>query len=133
MKQNKRHIYGLNDQLTFGKHKGQTIRQILQSDSNYLLWCVEKLDRFAMSDEAWDYAISLNKQFATMRPKPTTYKSVDIVEQTMTDGIEVLAHYPWRDVTKAKENFLKRMHQMAEDTIIVVEKQTFSPVQLTLF
>lgn len=133
MKQNKRHIYGLNDQLTFGKHKGQTIRQILQSDSNYLLWCVEKLNRFAMSDEAWDYAISLNKQFATMRPKPTTYKSVDIVERTMTDGIEVLAHYPWRDVTKAKENFLKRMHQMAEDTIIVVEKQTFSPVQLTLF
>lgn len=133
MKQSKRHIYGLNDQLTFGKHKGQTIRQILQIDSNYLLWCVEKLDRFAMSDEAWDYAISMNHKFSAMRSKPTTYKSVDIVEQTMTDGIEILAHYPWRDVTKAKENFLKRMHQMAEDAIIVVEKQTFSPVQLTLF
>lgn len=125
--------YQLTDKLPFGKHKGQTIRQILQIDSNYLLWCVEKLDRFAMSDEAWDYAISMNHKFSAIRSKPTTYKSVDIVEQTMTDGIEVLAHYPWRDVTKAKENFLKRMHQMAEDTIIVVEKQTFSPVQLTLF
>lgn len=133
MKQNKRHIYGLNDQLTFGKHKGQTIRQILQSDSNYLLWCVEKMDRFAMSDEAWDYAISLNKQFATMQPKPTTYKSVDIVERTMTDSIEVLAHYPWRDMSKAREKFMKHMHKMAEDAILVAGDKTITPVQLTLF
>lgn len=125
--------YQLTDKLPFGKYKGQTIRQILQNDSNYLLWCVEKLDRFAMSDEAWDYAISLNKQFATMRPKPTTYKSVDIVERTMTDGIEVLAHYPWRDMSKAREKFMKHMRQMAEDTILVAEDKTITPVQLTLF
>ena len=126
-------IYQLTNQLTFGKHKGQTIRQILQSDSNYLLWCVEKMDRFAMSDEAWDYAISLNKQFAAMRPKPTTYESVGIVEQTMTDGIEVLAHYPWRDMSKAREKFMKHMRQMAEDAILVAEDKTITPVQLTLF
>lgn len=125
--------YQLTDKLPFGKHKGQTIRQVLQSDSSYLLWCVEKLDRFAMSDEAWDYAISLNKQFATMRPKPTTYKSVDIVERTMTDGIEVLAHYPWRDMSKVREKFMKHMRQMAEDAILVAEDKTITPVQLTLF
>ena len=125
--------YQLTDKLPFGKHKGQTIRQILQCDSNYLLWCVEKLDRFAMSDEAWDYAVSLNNQFATMRPKPTTYNSVDIVEQIMTDGIEILAHYPWRDMSKARENFMKHMRQMAEDAILVAEEKTITLVQLTLF
>ena len=125
--------YQLTDKLPFGKHKGQTIRQILKSDSSYLLWCVEKLDRFAMSDEAWDCAISLNNQFAAMRPKPTTYDSVGIVEQTMTDGIEVLAHYPWRDMAKARENFLKQMHQIAEEAILVVEHQAIKPIQLTLF
>jgi hypothetical protein len=125
--------YKLTDKLPFGKHKGQTIRQVLQSDPSYILWCVEKLDRFAMSDEAWDYAISINEQFATMRPKPTTYKSVDIVERTMTDGIEVLAHYPWRDMSKAREKFMKHMRQMAEDTILVAEDKTITPVQLTLF
>lgn len=125
--------YNLNDKLSFGKHKGQTIRQVLQSDPSYLLWCVEKLDRFAMSDEAWDYAISMSEQFATMRPKPTTYDSVGIVEQTMTDGIEVLAHYPWRDMAKARENFLKQMHQIAEEAILVVEQQAIKPIQLTLF
>lgn len=125
--------YNLNDKLSFGKHKGQTIRQILQSDPNYLLWCVEKLDRFAMSDEAWDYAISMNKQFAAMRPKPTTYNSIGIVEQTMSDGIEILAHYPWRDVEKAKNNFLKQIHNIAEDAMLVVEQPHINPVQLTLF
>lgn len=125
--------YKLTDELPFGKHKGQTIRQVLQSDPSYILWCVEKLDRFAMSDEAWDYAISMSEQFATMRPKPTTYDSVGIVEQTMTDGIEVLAHYPWRDMAKARENFLKQMHQIAEEAILVVEHQAIKPIQLTLF
>lgn len=125
--------YQLTDKLPFGKHKGQTIYQILQNDSNYLLWCVEKLDRFAMSDEAWDYAISFNNQFATMRPKPTTYESVGIVEQTMTDGIEVLAHYPWRDTLKARKKFMKHMHKIAEDAILVVEHHAVTPIQLTLF
>lgn len=125
--------YQLTDKLPFGKHKGQTIYQILQNDSNYLLWCVEKLDCFAMSDEAWDYAISLNNQFATMRPKPTTYDSVSIVEQTMTDGVEILAHYPWRDIAKARENLLKQMHQIAEDATLIVENHAVTPIQLTLF
>lgn len=126
-------IYNLHNSLPFGKHKGQTIHQVLQSDPNYLLWCVEKLDRFAMSDEAWDYAISMNNQFAAMRPKPTTYSTVSIVEQTTTDGIEVLAHYPWRDTAKAKANFLQQLHQLAEDAMLVVDHQTITPIQLTLF
>lgn len=125
--------YKLTDKLPFGKHKGQTIRQVLQSDPSYLLWCVEKLDRFAMNEEAWDYAISMSEQFAIMRPTPTTYDSVGIVEQTITDGIEVLAHYPWRDMAKARENFLKQMHQIAEEAILVVEHQAINPIQLTLF
>lgn len=126
-------IYKLEDKLPFGKHKGHTIRQVLQSDSSYLLWCMEKLDRFAMSDEAWDYAISLNNQFAAMRPKPTTYSTISIVEQTTTDGIEVLAHYPWRDTAKAKANFLQQLHQLAEDAMLVVDHQTITPIQLKLF
>ena len=125
-------IYKLEEKLPFGKHKGKTIRQILQSDPNYLLWCAEKLDRFAMSEETWDYAISINSQFAAMRPKPTT-DFVDIVEATTADGIEVLLHYPWHDVVKAKQVFMQHLRQIAEDAILVVEYPDANPVQLTLF
>ena len=125
--------YNLTDKLPFGKHKGKTIHQILQKDPNYLLWCVEKLDGFAMSDEAWDYAISINKQWAAMRPNPTSHDAVGIVEQTLADGIEVLAHYPWRDASKAKKSFLTQLHEMAEDALLVVDRPVITPIQLTLF
>lgn len=125
--------YQLTDKLPFGKYKGQTVRQILQRAPNYLLWCIEKMENFAMSDEAWDYAISIHEQFAAMRPKPTTYNIADIVERTMTDGIEVLAHYPWRDTLKARKNFMKHMHKIAEDAILVAEHHAVTPIQLTLF
>ena len=129
----KKTTYNLDDKLPFGKNKGKTIRQIMHSDANYLQWCLEKLDRFAMSEEAWDYAVSVDSQFATMRPKPKTTSNLGIVEQTMADGIEILAHYPWRDVEKAKNSFLKQIHQIAEDAMLVVEPDNLVPVQLTLF
>jgi hypothetical protein len=94
---------------------------------------VEKLDGFAMSDEAWDYAISINKQWAAMRNRTTNYGSVGIVEQTLTDGIEVLAHYPWRDASKAKEKFMTQIREMAEDALLVVDRPVITPIQLTLF
>lgn len=126
-------IYKLEDKLPFGKHKGQTIRQILKSDSSYLLWCVEKLDRFAMSDEAWDYAVSINANFSTLRPKPKTAPMVSVVESLDADGIEILTHYPWKDYAAARTKFMAYARQIAEDVALVVECHDVTPIQLTLF
>ncbi len=126
-------IYKLEDKLPFGKHKGHTIRQVLQSDSSYLLWCMEKLDRFAMSDEAWDYAISMSERFATMRPKPKTATTVSVVESLDADGIEILTHYPWKDCAAAHTKFMAYARQIAEDVALVVECHDVTPIQLTLF
>lgn len=125
--------YQLTDRLPFGKYKGQTIRQILQSDSSYLLWCVEKLDRFAMSDEAWDYAISINANFSALGPKPKTAPMVSVVESLDADGIEILTHYPWKDCAAARTKFMAYARQIAEDVALVVECHDFTPIQLTLF
>ena len=121
-------IYQLEDKLPFGKHKGHSIRQVLQSDSSYLLWCMEKLDRFAMSDEAWDYAVSINANFSTLRPKPKTAPTVSVVESLDADGIEILTHYPWKDCAAARTKFMAYARQIAEDVALVV-----TPIQLTLF
>ena len=133
MKQNKRYIYGLNDQLTFGKHKGHTIRQLLQQQPDYLLWVVEDLKHFAMSDEAWNYAISINAKFSLLQPKPKTTHSANTVESTNADGIEVLNHYPWKDCAAARAKFMAYARQVAEDVVLVVEQRNLSPIQLTLF
>lgn len=126
-------IYKLTDKLPFGKHKGQTIRQILKSDSSYLLWCVEKLDRFAMSDEAWDYAISINANFSALGPKPKTAPMVSVVESLDADGIEILTHYPWKDCAAARTKFMAYARQIAEEVALVVECHDVTPIQLTLF
>ena len=126
-------IYQLEDKLPFGKHKGHTIRQVLQSDSSYLLWCMEKLDRFAMSDEAWDYAVSINANFSTLRPKPKTAPTVSVVESLDADGIEILTHYPWKDCAAARTKFMAYARQIAEDVALVVECHDVTPIQLTLF
>ena len=126
-------IYQLSDKLPFGKHKGQTIRQVLQSDSSYLLWCVEKLDRFAMSDEAWDYAISINANFSALGPKPKTVPMVSVVQSLDADGIEILTHYPWKDCAAARTKFMAYARQIAEEVALVVECHDVTPIQLTLF
>lgn len=126
-------IYKLEDKLPFGKHKGHTIRQVLQSDSSYLLWCMEKLDRFAMSDEAWDYAVSINANFSTLRSKPKTAPTVSVVESLDADGIEILTHYPWKDCAAARTKFMAYARQIAEDVALVVECHDVTPIQLTLF
>jgi len=37
-------IFGLNDVLTFGKHRGATVRQVLAEDPDYLDWVEENVD-----------------------------------------------------------------------------------------
>lgn len=133
MKQNKRHIYGLNDQLAFGKHKGQTIRVVLQQHSDYLLWALKNVNRFAINDEAWDYAISINAEFSALRPKPKTATTVSVVESLDADGIEVLTHYPWKDCAATRTKFMAYARQIAEDVALVVEYHDVTPIQLTLF
>ena len=36
--------YKLSDRMPFGKHKGRIIGNILQSDPDYIMWCINNLD-----------------------------------------------------------------------------------------
>lgn len=42
MKIRVRHTLRLKDKLTFGKHKGKTIKEVLDNDPQYLVWLHEK-------------------------------------------------------------------------------------------
>jgi uncharacterized protein (DUF3820 family) len=34
---------------TFGKHKGETVKELVQKDPSYLVWCIENFDWFKVS------------------------------------------------------------------------------------
>ena len=40
--------------LNFGKYKGHTIGEVFQLDASYLLWAVENIERFKLSDKEVD-------------------------------------------------------------------------------
>jgi hypothetical protein len=50
--------YQLHYTVNFGKHQGQTIAEILDTNPSYLRWCLIHLDHFNVSDEIWKHLTS---------------------------------------------------------------------------
>ena len=45
-------LWKLDDKLTFGKHSGRTITDVIDSDREYLVWAVENIPDFVLDDAA---------------------------------------------------------------------------------
>lgn len=58
-------IYKLTDQITFGKHNGLTIQEIINEDVTYIEWCIDTIDRFELDDKAMEvYKKDIDKHYA---------------------------------------------------------------------
>ena len=44
--------------INFGKHRGQTIAEIIDTNPTYIKWCLIHLDHFNVSDEIWQQLTS---------------------------------------------------------------------------
>jgi hypothetical protein len=47
---NKNLLYGLNGALIFGKYKGKKITDVIRDDCGYLVWAVNNLDTFYITE-----------------------------------------------------------------------------------
>ncbi len=45
----------LSDRMGFGKYKDQTLRWVIEHDSDYMNWAVETIDWFKLDKDASDY------------------------------------------------------------------------------
>jgi hypothetical protein len=45
-------LFDLKDEITFGKHKGITIKEIIKIDPQYLYWACENIKWFALTIKA---------------------------------------------------------------------------------
>ena len=45
-------VYGLNDVLDFGKHKGKTLQEVISSDWGWIEWAADSSDRFYFDIDA---------------------------------------------------------------------------------
>ena len=44
--------YNLTTEMTFGKHQGKTIDEIIICDQNYISWCIINLDHFMIIEDS---------------------------------------------------------------------------------
>lgn len=110
------HTYKLTDSLQFGKYRGYALQTILLQAPEYILWCIKNVDGFRMSSRAWDYAVSIDATFASVMP--TAHKGHNTpVEMQLSDGIEVLTHYPWKDKQQFRRRFMDYARTFAEDVV----------------
>lgn len=45
-------FFSLEDKLTFGKHKGETIQFVIDEDPEYLGWVLENIEWFKLDEKA---------------------------------------------------------------------------------
>lgn len=117
----KEYTYALQDRLQFGKYRGQLLCDVLNMDASYILWCLREVSSFKMTEDAWEYAVGANTEFVAFRPK------------TCTDSIEILDSFPWKDIAKAREQFMAYARQYAEDVEIIPTMLMPQAQQLSLF
>jgi DNA recombination-dependent growth factor C len=47
---------------TFGKHKGKTVKQVMEEDASYLLWADDNVEGFELSDYLRDQAEQYSRE-----------------------------------------------------------------------
>jgi hypothetical protein len=58
-------VYTKRDRLSFGKHKGEQLIDVIVGDPHYLTWCIENIDGFELDNDAYEmYETFLEPQSA---------------------------------------------------------------------
>lgn len=119
----RKRLYALEDVLLFGKYRNRTLKSVLDTDQQYIFWCLSKLPTFEMSNDAWTYATTINPSFVAIKPT-TCHEAVPYSE-----GVEMLLCNPWNGQQWANRK------EGAEDVQIILpftQHYHTAPMQLSL-
>jgi hypothetical protein len=61
-------VFGLADELPFGKHKGDTVEFVIDTDISYVTWLMESTDLELTQEAEIEYQARLDPR----RPHPNT-------------------------------------------------------------
>lgn len=56
-------VYQLHSTFTFGKYKGDTIEDVLEDNYEYIIWCLDNLDWFKVSEEVYEKLTELQDKY----------------------------------------------------------------------
>ena len=49
------YIHEINDLMGFGKYSSKSVADVVNINPSYIVWCLENVDSFALSDDAFGY------------------------------------------------------------------------------
>lgn len=67
--QKKPKVYNLRDRLTFGKHQGETLQDVIDDDPQYIEWIIENIPTFDLDTITMDYLEGSLDPFVVIDPK----------------------------------------------------------------
>ena len=95
----KKEINGLNNFIQFGKYIGWMIKDVINSDLNYVKWALRNINEFTLADDAINYIESRGLNFDTTLIKLAKQKQKDIgnFDSRLQDKKEELTHLSLSD------------------------------------
>ena len=80
-------VYGLNDKLEFGKHKGKTAREVYFSEPSYFAWI-----------DNGDFTLDTKRQFALLKAQFEAEKKAAYAEKTRTSAPRTKGYTPFESL-----------------------------------
>lgn len=95
----KKEINGLNNYILFGKYIGWLVKDVINSDLNYIKWALRKNNEFTLADDALNYIESRGLNFDTTLIKLAKQKQKDIgnFDSRLQDKKDELTHLSLHD------------------------------------
>ena len=87
------HIYKLSDPFDFGKYKGRIIDDILKHNPGYVVWCIENIEWFRLSEADKERAYELYATTGTTHgPAQMGADPADLYDMGLDESD---SHSPW--------------------------------------
>lgn len=120
------HIYAKNDSLSFGKHKGKKIIEIINIDPSYISWCIRMIENFSLCHESMsnpkiieqgDYLqiLEINLVKHLIIKAQTTQHSIFVIEDEDFDEDSCNESYGYPE--KIKETYGKYSGNYVQDVL----------------
>ena len=82
--------YSLSSLYNFGKHKGKSIKQVIDEDINYVVWCISDIPEFKLDKESELY-FRKNKQKIFINHSRISSKPAEAMWQELLKNEAILS------------------------------------------
>jgi hypothetical protein len=86
--------FDLNTVFKFGKYKGKTLKQVIDEDINYVVWCLSDINEFRLDNDAIVYFID-NKDKISINHSHIDQTPMNALWEELTANKQIYSKEEW--------------------------------------